>query len=87
MKSEISFRQFYDTHLREKLIAFNSKKAGALVAGFFCRIYIVVFFMAVVSLILGFLNMFPIDEFGTPAIEYFFKGFFILILSFTRGKK
>jgi hypothetical protein len=25
--------------------------------------------------------MFPFDEFGAPAIEYFFKGFFILILS------
>jgi len=81
MNPEISFRQFYDTRLREKAIAFNSKKLGALVAGFFCRVYIVLFFIAIVSLILGFLNMFPFDQFGTPVIEYFFKGFFIFVLS------
>ncbi|MGE0636279.1 MAG: DUF3137 domain-containing protein [Bacteroidia bacterium] len=81
MNTEISFRQFYDTHLREKAIAFNGKKLGAIIAGFFCRIFIVIFFIAIISLILGFLNMFPFDEFGTPAIEYFFKGFFLLVLS------
>jgi uncharacterized membrane protein len=81
MNSEIPFRQFYDTHLREKAIAFNNKKLGAIIAGFFCRLYIVVFFIAIISMILGFLNMFPFDEFGVPAIEYFFKGFFILVLS------
>ena len=81
MNSEIAFRQFYETHLREKAISFNNRKAVAIIAGFFCRIYIVVFFIAIVSLILGFLNMFPFDEFGTPAIEYFFKGFFLLVLS------
>lgn len=81
MNSELSFRQFYDTHLREKAIAFNSKKLGAIIAGFFCRVFIVIFFTAITSLILGFLNMFPFHEFGTPLIEYFFKGFFLLVLS------
>lgn len=81
MNSEIAFRQYYDTHLREKAIAFNSKKTGAIIAGFFCRLFIVIFFTAIVSLILGFLNMFPFHEFGTPVIEYFFKGFFLFVLS------
>jgi hypothetical protein len=81
MNREISFRQFYDTNLRQKAIAFNRKKLGAIIAGFFCRLYIVIFFIAIISMILGFLNMFPFDEFGIPAIEYFFKGFFILVLS------
>ncbi len=80
MSKEFSFRQFYDTHLREKAIAFNNKKLGAIIAGFFCRLYIVVFFAAVTSLILGFLNMFPFADFGM-AVEYFFKGFFLLVLS------
>lgn len=81
MNTEISFRQFYDTNLREKAIAFNNKKLGAIIAGFFCRLYIVVFFIAIISMIIGFLNMFPFHEFGIPAIEYFFKGFFLLVLS------
>ena len=81
MNTEISFRQFYDTHLRQKAISFNRKKLGAIIAGFFCRLYIVIFFISITSLILGFLNMFPFHEFGVPAIEYFFKGFFLLVLS------
>lgn len=81
MNTEISFRQYYDTHLREKAIAFNSKKTGAIIAGFFCRIYIAAFFTAIVSLILGFLNMFPFNLFGLPVIEYIFKGFFLFVLS------
>ena len=81
MNTEISFRQFYDTYLRQKAISFNRKKLGAIIAGFFCRLYIVIFFISITSLILGFLNMFPFHEFGVPAIEYFFKGFFLLVLS------
>ncbi len=81
MNSEISFRQYYDTHLREKAISFNRKKTGAIIAGILCRLLIVFFFSAIISLILGFLNMFPFDEFGTPVIEYFFKGFFLFVLS------
>lgn len=81
MKPEMSFRQFYDANLREKAIAFNNNKLGAIIAGFLCRIFIVFFFTAIVSLVLGFLNMFPFAAFGIPFIEYFFKGFFILVLS------
>jgi hypothetical protein len=80
MNTEISFRQFYDTHLREKALAFNNKKFGAIIAGFLFRFFIVVFFTAITSLILGFLNMFPFHEFG-GGVEYFFKGFFLLVLS------
>ena len=72
MNTEISFRQFYDTHLREKALAFNNKKFGAIIAGFLFRFFIVVFFTAITSLILGFLNMFPFHEFG-GGVEYFFK--------------
>lgn len=80
MNTEMSFRQYYDIHLRQKAIYFNGKKTGAIIAGFFCRIYIVFFFIAIISLILGFLNMFPFAQFG-GAVEYFFKGFFLLVLS------
>lgn len=81
MKSEQSFRQFYDTHLREKALALNSKKTIAIFAGIFCRFYVVLFFIAITSLVLGFLNMFPFSAFAIPGIEYFFKGFFMLVLS------
>lgn len=81
MNPEMSFRQFYETNLREKAIAFNNKKFGAIIAGLLGRIFIVVSFSAFVSLILGFLNMFPFAAFGIPLIEYFFKGFFLLVLS------
>lgn len=83
MSNEISFRQFYETHLQEKAVALDKRKLGAIVAGFFCRIYIVLFFTVITSLMLGFINMFFADGFdgGMALIKYFFQGFFVLVLS------
>ncbi|MEZ5014193.1 MAG: hypothetical protein R2794_07865 [Chitinophagales bacterium] len=68
-------------HLLEKTAAMESGRRSARIAAIFCVLFELYFITVVVSLFLGFLNMFPFHEIPTPVFAYFIKGFMFFVLT------
>jgi len=67
--------------VQTKLIAFEKSKKAALISAFIVQIYTILFSIIVISLILGFLNVFPFEEFDFKIAVTIFKAFFYLIIA------
>lgn len=73
---------FYYRELEPVLKIFQRQKKGVLSAAIIVRLYYILFFTAVLSLIFGFLGIFPFRELiKIVAIMWFFKGFFYLLMT------
>ena len=80
-KSPPNLRKLYESDLLTVLKRFQKRKKWVLLAAMFVRLYYIFFMAGVLSLMIGFLQIFPFNEFDfAKGFMIFIKGFFYLVL-------